>query len=204
MKKILGVCLSFVLFIGACGCGSKENESEVSIWTASANTKVLRGEEYDTSSCSFEISAFQNENESAQIIISPKADVENYSITLNDLSGADGTKLLKENFSVYNQKYILVEQIIDININAKGGWYPDALLPFEKAVEYKENKVKGGENQGIYITLKVPADQPAGDYTGNFIVTVDGENHTVPVNVTVYDYALSTATNVKTSYAIIE
>ena len=204
MRRILGIFLSVVLLIGTCGCGINGNENEVSVWTASANTKVLRGETYDMSSCSFKISAFQNESESAQIIISPKADVKNYSITLNDLSGADGTKLLKENFSVYNQKYILVEQIIDININAKGGWYPDALLPFEKAVEYKENKVKGGENQGMYITLKVPADQPAGNYTGNFIVTVDGKNHTVPVKVTVYDYLLSTATNVKTSYAIIE
>ena len=203
MKKIWSVLLAATLVSGVWAC-DETVENKVEVWTCSANTKVLQGKEYATDSKTFSISAFQNESESAQIIISPEKDIQSYSIKLSDLTGSDGATLEKENFSVFNEKYILVEKIIDLNIGAVGGWYPDALLPFDTAVEYGENRVKGGENQGLYITLKVPEEQPAGVYTGSFTVTADGKEYKVPVNVTVYDYCLPTETNVKTSYAIIE
>ena len=203
MKKVLSVLLAGVLLGGLCACGGK-SENKVEVWTCSSNTKVLRGREYETDSKIFSVRAFRNESESAQIILSPEKDVASYSVALGDLKSAAGETLSKENFSVYHQKYILVEKIIDTNINAVGGWYPDAILPFETAAEYGENKVKGGENQGIYITLKVPEEQPAGVYTGNFTVTADGKQYRVPASVTVYDFVLPTATHVKSSYAILE
>lgn len=202
MKKILAFALSGALLFGLCACGGK-TENHVEVWTCSSNTKVLRGRQYDTGGKTFSIRAFRNESESAQIILSPERDVASYSIALSDLKSGEGEILKKENFSVYNQKYILVEKIIDTNINATGGWYPDAILPFETAVEYGENKITGGENQGIYITLKVPQEQPAGTYTGEFTVTADGETYAVPASVTVYDFTLPTATHVKSSYAIL-
>ena len=206
MKKCLTILIAGILGYGLCACddSGKLAGNEVKVWTCSANTKILKERKYNPESKTFTIRAFQNESESAQIILSPERDIQNYSIVLNDLTDGGGETLKKENFSVYNEKYILVEKILDLNIDAVGGWYPDALLPFEAAAEYGENNVKGGENQGIYITLKVPETQPAGIYTGNFTVVVDGEEYDIPVSVTVYDFFLPTATHVKTSYAIIE
>ena len=40
--------------------------------------------------------------------------------------------------------------------------YPDALLPIEKAVEYGENNIASGNNQGVYLTFNVPVGQEAG------------------------------------------
>ncbi len=204
MKKIIAPILAVVFTFGLAGCGGNTaKENDVTVWTCSANTKVLQALEYDGSECKFKIGAFKNESESAQIIISPTEDVSSYTVALGDLTASDGSVLKKENFTVYNEKYIFVETIKEVNLVTVGGYYPDALLPFETAVEYGENKIAGGNNQGIYITLKVPEDQAAGVYTGSFSVNVDGTVHNVPAEITVYDFVLPTATNVKTSYGIL-
>ena len=204
MKKSVASFLAVACLFQMVGCDKGTNtENIVNIWTCSANTKVLKTVDYAETGNHFSIKAFQNESESAQIIISPTQDVDEYTISLNDLTSEDGLILSKENFSVYNEKYILVETIKDVNLQTIGGYYPDALLPFDKAVEYDENKIEGGNNQGIYVTLKVPADQQPGIYTGNFNLIVDGEQYVVPATVEVYDFLLPTATNVKSSYGIL-
>ncbi len=47
------------------------------------------------------------------------------------------------------------------------GWYPDALVPLETIVEYGENPIAAGQNQGVYITFNVPTTQAPGTYTGS-------------------------------------
>ena len=205
MKKIVTVLTVAFLMFSAFGCGGSKTsgKNDVTVWTCSANTKILRDASYDMQTRELEINAFKNESESAQIIITPTDDVADYTLALSDLKAADGSVLNKENFTVYNEKYISVTTVKNINISITGGYYPDALLPFEKAVEYGENKINGGNNQGIYITVKVPENQKSGVYTGNFTVTADGREFTVPVSVTVYDFTVPTATRVKSSYGIL-
>ncbi|MFQ7077199.1 MAG: hypothetical protein ACLRSW_04255 [Christensenellaceae bacterium] len=83
---------------------------------------------------------------------------KNYTLVLSDLKSADG-KTLKESFSVYHQKYRNVA--VASRYSAGLGWYPDALLPMAKAEEYGENKISAGENQGVTVSCKVPAEQDA-------------------------------------------
>lgn len=53
------------------------------------------------------IAAVRNEYENAQVILTAEKDVKSYTVTLSDLTGAAGT-FKKENFKIYNQKYIEV------------------------------------------------------------------------------------------------
>ena len=50
---------------------------------------------------------------------------------------------------------------------AETGMYPDALLPIEKAVEYGENTISAGNNQGVYITFNVPQIRAGGNVHGH-------------------------------------
>lgn len=226
MKKIYGkfvsLGLALTLTVSCASCGKKNPDSsgassggglsETVVWTATANEKFVRGVDYSSrfDSDTLEIKAFRNEEEAGQIMITAAEDTT-YTLTLSDLTSesgdvlkvkqtvtSDGEESTIDNISVYNEKYVNLTNPKD-TLNAQGaGYYPDALLPYEKAVEYKENKVAKGENQGLYVVVKPPKDQPAGVYTGNFKLTLNGKEKLVPVSITVYDYTLSDQTHMKT------
>lgn len=212
MRKFAGKAIALSLVAAMCfgaaackkDCGGNGGENRVDVWAAYGTEKILRDLDYSSrhGEKTLKINAFREEYESAQIILTPEKDVKEYSLALADLSDGAGNVLKKESFAVYNQKYINVSEIKDSESQTGAGYYPDALLPYETAVKYGENTVAGGRNQGIWITLKTGADQPAGTYTGAFKVTADGEEYSVPVSVTVYDFNLTGVTHSKSSFLV--
>ncbi len=205
IKSVAVLSIATIMAVNAFACNKpKEETGNIEVWTAYGTEKILREIDYSKrySEDVLTINAFRNEYESAQIIISPDIDVKEYTITLSDLTNENGDKLLKDKFSVYNQKYINVTDIKDSESQTGAGYYPDALLPYDVAVTYGENVIAKGENQGLWITLKTDKNQPAGVYTGNFVVNADGQTITVPVKVTVYDYTLSEKVHSKSSFLI--
>ncbi len=204
MRKILTFILSVILTLSvfSCTAPTETPKKEVTVWTATGTEKILQDYDYAKfyGNKTLSISAVRNEYESAQIILTGEKGVE-YDVALADLKSSDGTVLSKDCFEVYNQKYLYISNIRDSQAVTQIGWYPDALLPFAKAKEYDEN-VTGGKNQGIWITLKTTKDQKAGKYEGNFTVTANGKNYTVPVSVTVYDYTMTDEKHSKSSFMV--
>ena len=204
MKKIKSAvailcCLTTILSATACvlngvPSGSGNPSGTVDIWSKEGHVKVLRDETYDESyrnPLAVNIGVCKNEYEGTQIILTANgAEIKEYDFEICDLKTEDGETFSKENIAVYNEKYIEV-YAVDYENTMGLGWYPDALLPFETAVEYGENKVEAGKNQAIYIEAYVPKDAKAGVYKGDFKLTVDGVVHTVPAEITVYDYSIS-------------
>ena len=68
-----------------------------------------------------------------------------------------------------------------------GDYLPDMLLPMETAVEYKENTVKKGENQGITVEITTTSDTVPGIYNGMFTLKMDGKTKKIPATVEVWD-----------------
>lgn len=195
----LTTLLSTVSCVVAPGNNSSSSSSSgktgvAELWTKEAHVKILQDKDYEDSyrnPLKVDISACKNEYEATQILLTAVGgDVNEYDIEVSDLKTADGKTFSKENISVYNQKYMEVSSLP--HSGGLGlGWYPDALLPLDVAVEHGENRVEEGQNQGIYIEAYVPKDAEAGVYTGNFKLIVDGTQHNVPATVTVYDYMVS-------------
>lgn len=146
----------------------------------------------------------KNEYESAQIIITPDKDVEYFELTAAHLWSTDGLhQLPKDCFTVYFQKYIEVKELSPHSDQSlPTGFYPDALLPFDTAIKYKENRIKAGENQGVFVTLKTHEDQPAGEYRGEFTLVIDGEEYAVPVFATVWDFAVPREVHCQSDFVI--
>lgn len=203
MKKRVwtSLLLAGVLF-ASCAPDNQETIYEVNVWTATGTEKLLRDVNYSNrhGDSSLSIKAFKNEYESAQIVISTEGRYE-YEVRSSDLKTTGGETLSASAFTLYHEKYINVTDIKDENSPTSVGYYPDALLPMEKAVEYEENFVSG-KNQGIWVTLNVPKEQPAGEYKGQFEVKINGKTYNVPVSVTVYDYMLSDEVHSKSSFAV--
>lgn len=200
MKKILIIVLSLALALSAVSCKEK-GEADISVWTTYDTVKVLRDKTYtETLPAKLSFSAVKNEYESAQIIITANKAVKSYEVELSDLTNEDGEVFSKDNFSVYNQKYIQVTRTTTNYFES--GWYPDAILPFDTAVEYGENTVAEGQNQGIWFSCSVPAGQKAGVYSGSFTLKADGSSVEVPVSVEVLDYMLSDEVHSRSSFGI--
>lgn len=209
--RLISLNMCFLLF-SAAACskrGTTPDQGGVSafnaaVWTASGAEKILRNTDYSArhEEKNFQITAFKNEYESAQIIITPSAATK-YTVELSDLVEKDGvTKLPESSFSVYHEKYITVKSIFDGHALTGAGDYPDALVPYDKITACGENEIAGGANQGIWITLHADKEQKAGTYTGEFTVTVENSACKVPVSVTILDYVLSDETHIKNQFGM--
>lgn len=176
--------------------------SDYEIWTAPNTVKILRQQEYAVKDVAIiSMAAAANEYESAQLIVTPKINVASYSLTVSNLISPSGAIIYSDAFTVFMQKYVN----ITINSNYENypkGYYPDALVPLDLAIGKSENKISAGNNQGLYITVKIPKNTPKGIYTGNFNLNVDGLNIPIPARLEVWDFELSDEVNTQSAYYI--
>ncbi len=207
MKKRIATCLLLLPFVFS-ACQSNDDtppitpitgNGEVEIWSTYATEKILQDKTdiYDDVRMPARVSveACKGEYEGAQVIMTATKEVSAYDAELvSDLVNADGEVFSKENVALYHQKYIEIEDTYYNQNEPVVGWYPDALLPLDVAVDFAENKIKEGNNQGIYLSFDVPVNQKAGVYNGNLKITYDGKESLVPVSLMVYDLAVSQET----------
>lgn len=177
----------------------------VDIWSTYATEKILQDAEGSENAVRLEpkvaVSACKGEYESTQLILTANQDIAAYNVEVSDLTDGAGNTFEAENILVYHEKYIEVKSTFEGN-GAEAGMYPDALLPIGKAVEYGENTIAAGNNQGVYITFNVPTDQAAGTYTGTMKVTYDGAQSSVPVTLNVNNILVSQTTHTQSKFNV--
>lgn len=202
MKRFL-VLLSALSSLFLLGCSNKK--TDVCVWTKPATEKILLDQQYkeeEKTNKDFKLTMVKGEYESFQILLTPTSDVSSYNATVDDFTLSDNTKFNKENISIYNQKYL---EVVNGTVGGAGlplGFYPDALLPIEKTVEYNENTIKANTNQGLWVTFKTDKDTKAGTYTGNITLSIDSAVTKVSVELTVLDYYLSEENTAKSVFPI--
>lgn len=206
--SILCLALSFTF---ACNEKSSGGESEekpfvaFDIWSKSSAVNVMRDVIYDDAfkgERKIEVSGGKGEYEASQLMITASSDkaIKEYTLETADLKCGENI-IKKEYVEVYNEKYIEVVST-PAQYSSGLGWYADALLPLNVAVEYGENKVSEGQNQGLYVEVFIPRDVAAGIYTSTFTLTVDGEKYDIPVSVTVYDFEVSKESHLQTDWIV--
>ena len=205
IQKFLGCILAVTMSLPAfASCKSQgttsENNSgnadtpEYTVWTTSATEKINQNVEYSAelkANKNLSVSMCRNELEGAQVIISAMDDIEQYTVTVSPL--VSGTNVIPaENISIYNEKYIEIAHKSNSNKTFPTGTFvPDAILPFDTAVKFGENKVKAGENQGIYIEVKTEEYMSAGVYNGSVTLMIENEKVVIPMQVNVWDFTIS-------------
>ncbi len=176
------------------------------VWTEKGNTRVLADEkitELEKRDCKIIIEAARGECECAQILISAFDKIDAYDLELSHINtGKTGYWISKNDWKVYNEKYMQVDAHCEADQHFPTGLYPDALLPFEVAKQYGENVVEAGFHQGIWLSVKIPDNQPAGTYNGNFKLTIDGKEHNIPVSVTVWDFNVPKEVHLQTDFGV--
>ena len=141
------------------------------------------------------ISAAGNEYESFQIIIFPKDnDLIGVSFEISDLINAKaGTKIPQENITWRVVGYVPTQRPY-YPVKFVGLW-PDPLIPV------KSYDIKASTTQPFWLTVYVPSQTLAGDYTGT--VTIKGQDFTprsLSVHLHVYGFSLPKKSHLKTAF----
>lgn len=203
MKKLLFPLLcSLMIFTSACAPSvptpPEPPADTLNIWTETNAVKVLRSTTSGKNK-KVTVSAAKGEHEGAQILVNSSKKIENIEIALTDLTC--GThKIAKDNVAVYRQHYFNLQTTYDPS--QKKDWYPDALVPFDASAKTGENFANANETFGIWLTFKIPENAESGTYKAEFQLILDGTPHSVPVELTVFDFALPKENHVKTAFAL--
>ena len=216
LKKVL--LLSLVLAfsfqaasVNAMSGTKKADTPQISIWGTYSLAKVIKDPAYNHNNVQLapeiDVACANGEGESAQIIITTgNKGIDEYYVTTADLKNENGDIFKAENVEVFHQWYSYIQyksHMMDktANLNADhfpsaqtdkdsefAPYTPDALIPQKYSIKAKENHIDANANQGITFDFHVPSGTPEGTYTGNFVLNLDGKEHSIPVSLYVWAY----------------
>lgn len=152
------------------------------LWTTTTMDKVVReATPPPATGDSIQLYAAKNEFEPFQLVIHADADVA-ATLSMSAFTGP-GTVGAP---TIHRVGYVKIGAPSDAS-SIMSPEIPDPLYP--TALGAMES-VPGGQNQPFWLTVRVPADAAAGDYTATLTVTVNGASQDVPVKLHVFDFAL--------------
>ena len=168
------------------------------VWTAFASEKI-RPQEQARAQKSATIAAAKNEFESFQVVVTGPA--SGVSVTA-DAPHGPGTlpapKLFRE---------AIIGLANPSAADGATGGFPDALVPdVDDVVGEKRNAfpfdVPAGESRAVWVEFHVPQDAVAGTYTGSVTVHAADGDAQVPVQLTVWDFALPSTSSLKSAFGM--
>jgi len=136
------------------------------------------------SSAAIHITAAKNEAQSFQVVIRPKQPFKLAAVKMTDLSN-DNAGIPALASEIYVADYVPIVRKSYITPTAYLGKIADPLV----SVAAQELTPQAG-NYILWITVKAPADTPAGTYKGTLEIKGDDGSMTLPVTLDVYDFAL--------------
>ncbi|MCL2742496.1 MAG: DUF6067 family protein [Planctomycetaceae bacterium] len=168
------------------------------VWWAEADWKVPRKRIVPAPETKKQIliTAAKNDFEDFQIVVkaADNAPIQNLTGSVTDLKSgnniipAKNVELLYAYYHFVHSKTDATAMIAD---------YPDALPPLDKPLT-----VAAGNNQPVWICVKVPADAAAGTYTGTVELTAEKgmKPLVIPFAVKVWNFALPKVNRHETAY----
>ena len=156
------------------------------VWFELAEQKIFQETAVPTAKAKSNISIYgaQAETEPFQIVITPRAYLENCSIKFTNLVHENGTSIIERTrFSYYPVGYVdLKKQLVTTGMTGK---HPDYL----SRQEYFN--LRGGTNNPIWIELDIPKTAKPGMYKGHLMLKIgDKISARIPLQLSVWNFSL--------------
>lgn len=152
------------------------------LWTAPTMDKILReAEPPSLEGPNIQIYAAKNEFEPFQIAVRADAG-SSATLSLSPFTGPSAIPRVE----ITRVDYVSIAEPSD-SASIPSGRIPDALVPTSFGAS---EPLPASENQPFWVTVYVPPDAAAGDYTATLTVSVGGSTVDVPVSLHVFDFAL--------------
>jgi len=152
------------------------------LWTTTTMDKVLREAAPPTGTGDhIALFAAKNEHEPFQIVVRPES-AASVELTMTPFTGP-GTI---DGFEIRRVGYVRIAAPSDASA-IPSGYVPDPLEPTDFGAS---EALAAGDNQPFWVTVRVPPDATAGDYTATLTIDLDGAKQDIPVSLHVFDFAL--------------
>jgi len=183
---------------------------DLAVWAVNPIVKVFQDDPPQEEPRELRIFAARNEKEPLQLVLRSSAGLKSVQVLVEPLANDRGEKPL--NITVNRVGYVPIDhptayygtklptwrRRVPTHRGRSDGWqgyWPDPLLP-EGAFD-----LAPGTAQPVWITAAVPKDAAAGDYAGKVTIRASGKTvKTIPLRVTVWDFALPDESHVIAIY----
>ncbi|MDR0337831.1 MAG: DUF4091 domain-containing protein [Planctomycetaceae bacterium] len=184
---------------GSDNTGSIVTDSKrADLWWCEADWKISRDRisPDKTTAKPIRIFAAKNDVEGFQVVVRANGQpITGLTGTLTELKNKNGTTIPKDNVELLYAYYHFVHSKTDST--GKNDFWPDALPPLDKPIN-----IETGQNQPIWVNVKIPSEIVSGDYTGSFrLQSADGTFQVeIPYTVTVWNFLLPQENHLETAY----
>jgi len=138
----------------------------------------------------------RNETISAQFVIVAGEALKNVRVSVGPLTREDGPETIAGNNVSWNfVQSVLIEKNTPNRraggvIRAAPAWFPDCLSA------ERECSIAAGARKAVYLTIKIPAEMPAGNYRSHVECSSGDDTVRLPVSLRVYPLSLPEARHV--------
>jgi hypothetical protein len=213
-NRLITVVSLSVCVLGSSVCSGAEPKIKL---TALNSMQRIGQDQEPYGATEVKISAARNEVESFQVVVAaPRENISVVKVNLSDLTGKNGAKIGKENIQLLREEYVRV-RMSTARAELPPGLYADPLVPFinpitgqpiEPLTESRKRwgepitrsgydmyavpfEVFKGQNQALWVDVRVPKNIPADTYRGELHVQGQGGiSGQIGVCVAVWDFTL--------------
>ncbi|HVR28440.1 MAG TPA: glycoside hydrolase domain-containing protein [Thermoanaerobaculia bacterium] len=196
--------LALLVGLGSAPSAGRATEQEMLWWTTHGLAKV-RPRDQPQPPGKIELQAARNEFEPFQLVLrAGRRPIEGVDVEVTDLVGPGSARIASTNATVYLQRYLPVRT----PSSAEGGTgeWPDALVPRVDTYAGERRRafpvtLEPGRNQPVWIDLYVPRSAAPGEYRGEAVVRVRGEQRiAAPIELRVLPFELPSTSSLANSY----
>lgn len=167
---------------------------EASVWWAEGAYKIMKSDPAPRAAADgVSLFAARNEYEPYILVIRPKLRLDRVRVECGPLTTEGGAVIDPSRISVCHVGYVNVTVPTDES-GAAGEW-PDPLPPYDGPFT-----AWPGENNPLWITIFVPAEAAAAEYTGRVTLTAEAWKCEIPVTLRVWSFTLPAKPSVRSSF----
>jgi len=144
------------------------------------------------------LAAARNEYEPFQFVLRPDVTLVNawvWTTPFLAVAPNNPVSIASTNVAINVVEYVPI--ITPSDYSCATGWHPDPLIPWTGYMTFP-----AGTNQPIWVTVHVPPDAPAGEYTATISVQHSTGVIWIPVRLRVFDFSLSDVTHSKSAFGV--
>ncbi len=157
----------------------------ITLWWALSSAAKIRPDQAPPTLTNetIQFSSAANEYEAVQLLLRSTKRLEGFEIVCGDLVGPNDARITRKHIEVLQVMYLEITQPTDRA--SRPGLWPDPLLPIHRPLVLKPDF-----NHAFWLRVFVPANTPAGLYRGDVELRAKGLQTRVPVELTIYGFAL--------------
>lgn len=201
IKRTISSIMSLLLVFSVAGCSDDSiKDANIIVKSLFPTEKIEMYEDISNREDGrVDIALAKGESEGDQFVIITDNTFNGYTFSVSNLTFGE---------NVISNECVEISKMIYTECNdrhnsgvKKAGWYVDAVVPMRYIENAGENVMEKDINNFFWVDVDAPKDAVSGNYTGKITLNYLGKTRDIPINVKVFDFAISDTPYMQTAYS---